>query len=162
MMLKTTFNPIITGLSFWLLAYGFTDTSDTSNEFIGVGSFLADSIEPDMGQLFASFTYRLSTMSTASNIVLGAMAERISFVAYFAYLTLITIAFAIPNYWVTSGFLHQVGTVDIAGCSFIHLSGGKYSVRGRIHFFPVNVSRYGRFDGDATVEASLRAIRLSP
>ena len=79
-----------------------------------------------MGQLFASYTYKLSTMSTASNVILGAMAERVTFVACFIYLTGITVVFAISSYWVLSpkGFLHKVGTVDIAGCSFIHLAGG--------------------------------------
>ena len=78
-----------------------------------------------MGQLFASYTYKLSTMSTASNVVLGAMGERINFIPYFIYLTVMAIVFAIPSYWVMSprGFLHKVGTVDIAGCSFIHLAG---------------------------------------
>ena len=97
-----------------------------SNEFVGLGNFLADSIEPNMGQLFASYTYKLSTMATASNVVLGGMAERISFIPYFIYLTVMAIAFAIPSFWVLSpnGFLHKVGAVDIAGCSFIHLAGG--------------------------------------
>ena len=144
MMLKTTFNPIICGICYWFLAYGFTDTTDISNEFIGVGSFLSDSIEPNMGQLFASYTYRLSTMLTASNIVLGAMAERISFLAYLVYLAMITVVFSIPNYWVTAprGFLHKVGTVDIAGCSFIHLAGGTAGLMATIMLKP----RAGRFE----------------
>lgn len=85
-----------------------------------------DSVDSNMGQLFASFTYKLSIMSTVTNIILGAMAERIDFIMYFIFATLISVAFSISNYWIQSpgGFLHYLGAVDIAGCSVIHLAGG--------------------------------------
>ncbi|KAJ6223431.1 hypothetical protein RDWZM_001976 [Blomia tropicalis] len=142
-MIMNMFNPIVSGLTYWFIAYGFTETSSSSNEFIGLSNFMTDSIEPNMGQLFASYTYKLSTMSTATNVVLGAMAERINFIPYLIYSVGITIAFSIPSYWVSSprGFLHKLGTVDVAGCSFIHLAGGTAGLVATILLKP----RIGRF-----------------
>lgn len=118
---------LVAGVTYWFIAYGLTEESEYSNEFIGAGSFLVDSVQPGMGQLFANFAYKLSIMSTATNIVMSAMAERVTFALYFGFAALISIAFALPNYWVQSpkGFLHSLGVVDIAGCSVIHLAGGK-------------------------------------
>lgn len=97
-----------------------------------------------MGQLFASYTFRLATMMTASNILLGSVAERIGFTPYLLYLTAMAVALAVPSYWVTSpvGFLHRLGVVDIAGCSFIHLAGGTAGLVATVMLG----ARSGRFD----------------
>ena len=102
-----------------------------------------DSLDPGMGQLFASFVYRISTMSIAGNVALGSMAERINFLPFFWYLIPITIVFALPNYWVLSpsGFLFKLGVVDIAGSSYIHIAGGVAGLVGTMFLKP----RKGRF-----------------
>jgi len=129
-ILKNCCDPLFSGIAFWLFGYGLSLTSDTNyvNPFFGWGEFLVDSTAPDMGQLFASYTYRLSLASTASTIVLGAMAERITFVAYCIFCFFITIMFSIPNYWIWSpnGFLRRLKAVDIAGCSTLHLVAGNH------------------------------------
>ncbi len=127
-MLKSCCDPLFSGLAFWIIGYGISFTSDPNytNPFFGLGQFLVDSMDPDMGQLFSSYVHRLSMASTAPTIVLGAMAERITFIAYCIFCFFITIMFAVPNYWIWSpnGFLRNLKAVDISGCSTIHLVGG--------------------------------------
>ena len=128
-ILKNCCDPLFSGLAFWTVGYGLSMTTneDYTNPFIGWGQFMVDSTQSNMGQLFASYTYRLSLASVATTIVLGAMAERITFIAYCFFSFFITIMFSIPSYWIwsTNGFLKQINAVDIAGCSTVHLSGGK-------------------------------------
>ena len=131
-VLKNCCDPLFTGIAFWSLGYGLSMTTDEdyTNPFIGWGEFMVDSTSVTMGQLFASYTYRLSLASIATTIVLGAMAERITFKAYSFFCFFITIMFSIPCYWIWSpnGFLRQMSAVDIAGCSTVHLVGGNYHI----------------------------------
>lgn len=128
MMMKNVVDPLFSGLAYWLIGYGLSLSNDASykNPFVGWGEFFVDSTAKDMGQLFASFTYRLSLAATTTTIVSGAMAERITFTAYCIFSFVITIIFSLPTYWIWSqnGFLRQYKAVDIAGCSTIHLVGG--------------------------------------
>src|SRR5882724_4296862 len=80
-ILKNCCDPLFSGLAFWTVGYGLSFTIDTDymNPFVGWGQFMVESSEPNMGQLYASYTYRLSLASIATTIVLGAMAERITF-----------------------------------------------------------------------------------
>ena len=127
-ILKNCCDPLFSGVAFWTVGYGLSMSTDHNytNPFIGWGQFIVDSTAVNMGQLFASYTYRLSLVSVATTIVLGGMAERITFIAYCFFSFFITIMFSIPIYWIwaPNGFLRQMNAVDIAGCSTIHLAGG--------------------------------------
>ncbi|XP_054156865.1 putative ammonium transporter 3 [Oppia nitens] len=155
-ILKNCCDPLFSGLAFWTIGYGLSLTADTAvadgtvshrNPFIGFGDFLVDSTQVDMGQLFATYAYRLSLISVATTIVLGAMTERITFLAYCLFSFLITIVFSVPSYWIWSpnGFLRQWLAVDVAGCSTVHLAGGMSGLIATLILKP----RLGRFSQNA-------------
>ena len=58
--------------------------------------------------------------------ILGAMAERTRLESYITFSLLGTLIFSIPAHWVwtETGWLNQLGHIDIAGAGPVHLIGG--------------------------------------
>ena len=76
---------------------------------------------------FSDFVFNLVFCATAATIVAGAMAERTKFGAYIIYsIVLCAVVYPIQAGWVwnESGWLAQMGYVDFAGSSAIHMVGG--------------------------------------
>lgn len=76
---------------------------------------------------FSSFVFNLVFCATAATIVSGAMAERTKFSAYCIYSAVISIlVYPIEAGWVWNpqGWLLNMGYVDFAGSSAIHMVGG--------------------------------------
>ena len=82
---------------------------------------------------FSSFVFNLVFCATAATIVSGAMAERTKFSAYCIYSAIISLAvYPIEAGWVWNpqGWLFQLGYIDFAGSSAIHMVGGVTSLIG--------------------------------
>ena len=76
---------------------------------------------------FSNFVFNLVFCATAATIVSGAVAERAKFSAYCLYCIVLTgIIYPIQAGWVwnDSGWLAQLGYIDFAGSSAIHMVGG--------------------------------------
>jgi Amt family ammonium transporter len=76
---------------------------------------------------FSSFVFNLVFCATAATIVSGAMAERTKFSAYCIYSAIISLAiYPIEAGWVWNpqGWLFNLGYIDFAGSSAIHMVGG--------------------------------------
>ena len=73
------------------------------------------------------------------------MAERIRLKPYIVVTFFMTIVHSVPAHWVwsTSGFLYQMGCLDAAGCSAVHLVGGIAGLTATMYLKP----RQGRFGG---------------
>ena len=71
---------MIGALSYWLFGYAFAYGSK-SNSFIGYANFAGEGLEGQWAGWFFQFVFA----ATAATIVSGAVAERCSFTAYFAY-----------------------------------------------------------------------------
>lgn len=81
---------------------------------------------------FANFVFNLVFCATAATIVSGAMAERTKFSAYCIYSAVISlIVYPIEAHWLWGdGWLADLGYVDFAGSSVIHMVGGITSFIG--------------------------------
>ena len=144
-MVKNAVDVIYGGLSYWLFGFAFSyGISERKNPFIGLGHFLTDADEREMGQVFSKYFFQLSFSTTATTIVSGAMAERTSLKAYTLYSFLNTLTYCAPAHWIwdEDGWLRKMGAVDIAGCGAVHLVGGVSGLVATLMLKP----RTGRFD----------------
>ena len=107
---------------------------------------------------FSSFVFNLVFCATAATIVSGAMAERTKFSAYCIYSAIISLAvYPIEAGWVWNpkGWLFNLGYIDFAGSSAIHMVGGITAFIGAAILGP----RIGKYVTDAkTGKKTSRAI----
>ncbi len=107
---------------------------------------------------FSSFVFNLVFCATAATIVSGAMAERTKFSAYCIYSAIISlVVYPIEAGWVWNpqGWLFNMGYIDFAGSSAIHMVGGITAFIGAAILGP----RIGKYVKDAkTGKKTSRAI----
>lgn len=107
---------------------------------------------------FSSFVFNLVFCATAATIVSGAMAERTRFSAYCIYSAVISLLiYPIEAGWVWNpqGWLFNLGYIDFAGSSAIHMVGGITSFIGAAILGP----RIGKYVTDTkTGKKTSRAI----
>lgn len=130
----------------WIGLHGFflsgLDTSPlTGDEYRGIFSSLSWAGIP----LNAKFFFQLAFAGAAATIVSGAVAERISFLAYFAFSWVLgALIYPVVGHWVWGGgFLSNWGFWDFAGSTVVHLVGGCAALLGSYTLGP----RQGRYDG---------------
>ena len=107
-MVKNAIDVLLGGLSFWLFGYAFSfGDSKLSNGFTGVGYFLTDATDDNMGEIYSTYIFQLSFATTATTIVSGAMAERTNLKAYMIYSFFNTFSYCFPCHWIwdQNGFL---------------------------------------------------------
>ena len=106
---------------------------------------------PNMGILtdfynvdWAGFVFNLVFCATAATIVSGAMAERTKFATYCIYSGIISaVVYPIEAHWVWGGgWLAEMGFLDFAGSTCIHMVGGLTALIGAWMLGP----RIGKFD----------------
>lgn len=144
-MVKNAVDVVYGGLSYWLFGFALSfGKGEQRNSFCGLGYFLTDADDGEMGHVFSKYFFQLSFATTATTIVSGAMAERTSLKAYTLYSFLNTLTYCIPAFWVwdDSGWLRKMGAVDVAGSGAVHLVGGVSGLVATIMLKP----RIGRFD----------------
>ncbi|MEO1593418.1 MAG: ammonium transporter [Cyanobacteria bacterium J06632_22] len=149
----------IVSLAFW--AVGFALMFGDGNGFIGLKGFFLSGLDtsPLTGDdylgvfsslswtgipLDAKFFFQLAFAGAAATIVSGAVAERISFFAYFAFSAILSaVIYPISGHWIWGGgFLSQWGFYDFAGSLVVHSVGGWAALTGAYLLGP----RQGRYD----------------
>jgi len=143
--MKNIVDLFIGAIAFWAVGYSLMYGNSISG-FVGKVNFFY--IDPnDMHNLFFQTVF----CATAATIISGAIAERAKFSTYviftFAFTTFI---YPIAGHWIwqTDGWLTQMGFVDFAGSTAVHVMGGfaalvyawilgaregKYSVDGKVN-----------------------------
>ena len=132
-MVKNVIDVVYGGLSYWLYGFAFSfGVGPGTNAFCGIGYFATD-VDAEQGNVYAEYFFQMSFATTATTIVSGAMAERTNLEAYTIFSFTNTISYCFPAHWVWGqyGFLGELGVIDIAGCSAVHLVGG---VSGKMFF----------------------------
>lgn len=91
-----------------------------------------------------NFVFNLVFCATTATIVSGAMAERTKFISYCVYSGVISaVIYPIEAHWVWGGgWLANLGFVDFAGSTAIHMVGGLSALIGAAMLGP----RIGKFD----------------
>ncbi|MCX5723845.1 MAG: ammonium transporter, partial [Nitrospirae bacterium] len=114
--------------------------------------FFSDVAQPS---LLAFFLFQLIFCGTATTIISGAVAERMSFPAYLAVSALIaSVIYPVIGHWVWAsggvvspdGFLKRYGFIDFAGATVVHSTGGWISLAAIVIVGP----RLGRFTSAGT------------
>ncbi|EDO34221.1 predicted protein, partial [Nematostella vectensis] len=144
-MVKNAVDVIYGGLSYWLFGFAFSfGEGEGTNAFCGVGYFLTDADEYEMGDVFAKYFFQLSFATTSTTIVSGAMAERVNLKAYTLFSFINTLSFSFPAHWIwaKTGWLKKMGAIDVAGCGPVHLVGGVSGLVATLMLKP----RTGRYD----------------
>jgi Amt family ammonium transporter len=144
----------IASLSYWLVGFGlmFGDgnavaglTGFLVSEHSGPFSALSSAAVP----LFSKFLFQAVFCAIAAAVVSGAMAERIRFQAFVAFVVLLSgVIYPIVGHWIWGGgFLAGLGFHDFAGSTAIHAVGGWAALAGVL----VLGARIGKYRKDGSV-----------
>ncbi|CAD6196143.1 unnamed protein product [Caenorhabditis auriculariae] len=133
-----------------MFGYGLTfGVGESGNPYIGLGDFFFDPERDDditldsRGISYTLFIFQMSFATTTSTIVSAGMAERIYLKSHCFVSFFITLVHSIAGHWVwhSRGIFRQMGVIDSAGCSAVHLVGGVSGLVATIYLRP----RRGRF-----------------
>lgn len=140
---------------FLFLGFGLMMAEDTVMGLVGIPNL-------DLFTNFAefnwsSFVFNLVFCATAATIVSGSMAERTKFNAYLIYSAVISaVIYPIEAGWIWNGggWLFNLGYVDFAGSSAIHMVGGLSAFIGAAIVGP----RIGKYTKDKNGKTLVNAI----
>jgi ammonium transporter len=152
--IKNFANFLIAASLFWLFGFGLMFGSDDGG-LIGTSLFAFDG---DGAFLAAFFVFQLGFIGTATTLMSGAVAERMSFRGYLVLATFVAaVAYPIFGHWAwgdpaligssggSDGWLRNLGFVDFAGSTAVHSVGGWVALAAIIILGP----RIGRFGAGA-------------
>ena len=143
---------------FILLGFGLLLGEDTLFGLVGIPNLDILGSFSDFNRC-AEFVFNLVFCATAATIVSGAMAERTKFLSYCIYSAIISaVVYPIEAHWIWGGgWLAQMGFVDFAGSTCIHMVGGLCALIGAKMVGP----RIGKFDKDGKPNAAPSAYSFS-
>ena len=136
---------------FWFIGFGLMFGGD-SPLVGGLDLFIRGDYSSSI-PTFAFVIFQTVFCATAATIVSGAMAERTKFKSYLAYsIAISAFIYPISGHWIWGGgWLAQLGFIDFAGSTAVHMVGGvaalvgakilgprigKYSKDGKAHAIP--------------------------
>lgn len=129
---------------FSLLGFGLMMSEDYVAGFIGIPNL---NMFTDWANFdWNNFVFQLVFCATAATIVSGAMAERTKFSTYCIYSAVISlVVYPIEAGWVWNGqgWLCQMGYIDFAGSSVIHMVGGVSALIGA-SMLGARIGKYGK------------------
>ncbi len=144
--MKNIVDLFVGAIAFWAVGYSLM-YGDSISGFVGRLSLFY--IEPsDMHNLFFQTVF----CATATTIISGAIAERAKFITYvlfaFAFTTFI---YPISGHWIwqTDGWLTQMGFIDFAGSTAVHVMGGFAA----LIYAAILGARHGKYNSDGSVNA---------
>jgi Amt family ammonium transporter len=147
-LLKNIVDFCLATLVFWTVGYGLMFGA-TQAGLIGSSMFLPDPQEPGA---VAFLVFQIMFCGTATTIISGACAERMSFMGYLVVTTLVSaVIYPVFGHWVwatdaqgsPAGWLAKLGFHDFAGAGVVHLIGGLCALAAILLIGP----RTGRFSG---------------
>ena len=140
---------------FWLVGFGimFAGSGPLIGGFAPFMSGDYSAILPEGVPLWVYAVFQTVFCATAATIVSGSMAERTKFSAYCCYSAAISlIVYPISGHWIWGGgWLAQLGFIDFAGSTAIHMVGGLTALIGAAMVGP----RIGKFSKDGKPRAIL-------
>jgi ammonium transporter, Amt family len=142
----------LAAIAFWAVGYGFM--FGEGNAIIGKTSFLVGekATAPVTNiPVFAFFFFQLAFAAAGCSIISGAVAERIKFLSFIVFGTLL-VAFIYPltGHWIWGGgWLGSLGFHDFAGSTAVHSVGGWAALMGILLLGP----RINKYREDGTPKA---------
>ncbi len=138
----------VSAIVFWLFGFAIMFGASAAGLF-GTSGFLFGNNVP--AYLMAFFLFQLVFAGTATTIVSGAVAERMSFLGYLVTTIVIaSVIYPVVGHWIwgglaagdATGWLAQRGFIDFAGSTVVHSVGGWVALAAII----ILGAREGRFD----------------
>lgn len=130
-LIKNVIDCVIGAIVYYLIGYGLA-FGDLNEEFAGDKYFAAEDFEDTLR--YDHWMFQFAFASTSATIVSGAVAERITLVAYMIYSALFnSFVYPIICGWVWGdGWLFHMDPpfIDFAGSGVVHLTGGFSSLVG--------------------------------
>ena len=122
-LIKNMLDALIGGVVYWACGWAFA-YGEGSSGFMGTSQFFFVGFD---GKDYPSWFFQFVFAATTATIVSGAIAERCTMVAYFAYSIILTgWVYPVVSHWAwdSDGWLNQNGYMDFAGSGVVHLTGG--------------------------------------
>ncbi len=154
----------VAAIMYWLIGYGLMYGSSAAGLF-GSSQFFFNPAEGHG----AWFLFQLMFCGAAATIVGGALAERTGFEAYLLISLLVgAVLYPVPGHWIwsgaaeqvsidgTQGWLVQLGFMDFAGGTAVHLLGGCLALCAVIVVGP-RLGRFAEKDGDGVEPPPINA-----
>lgn len=141
-IMKNMMDFCIGTVMFMFIGYSLMGIESQVGHFIGVPS----TIFTMEAESYSTFFFNLVFCATAATIVSGAMAERTRFSAYCVYSAVISlIIYPVEAGWVwgSDGWLLNLGFIDFAGSTVIHMVGGLCALIGAAILGP-RIGKYTR------------------
>ncbi|MBM6614977.1 ammonium transporter [Desemzia sp. RIT804] len=149
-IMKNLLDFVLGSLMYWIIGFGIMFGPSVAG-FMGAPDLFVqgnyDSTIP--GYVFLMFQTVFA--ATAATIVSGAMAERTKFSSYLIYTLIIsTVVYPISGHWIWGGgWLSNLGFVDFAGSTAVHMVGGVSALIGA----KILGARIGKYDKDGKARA---------
>ena len=143
--MKNLITPVIGSLVFFVIGFTLSFGDDVGGFIGNIFSFpLLNSITTlDIWSgtnvtSYAFFVFQVMFAATAATIVSGAVGERIKFSGYIIFTFIIVgTLYPIVAHWIWGGgWLSQIGMIDFAGSTVVHLVGGSAALAGAIVLGP--------------------------
>lgn len=126
---------------------GFT-MGETTYTFLGTSGWFLGGDSLYMGGIFTLFIFQMAFAATANTIATGTLAERWKFKAFVMAAILVPILiYPVFGHWVWGGgWLAEIGFIDFAGSTVVHMAGGVLALVGAKIVGP----RLGKFNPDGS------------
>lgn len=139
-------------VAFWALGYGLM--FGEGNPFVGLGSFFVGETANNPASnipVYAFFFFQAAFAAAGCSIISGAVAERIKFVSYLIFgSVLVAFIYPLGGHWVWGGgWLGEIGFHDFAGSTVVHSVGGWAALAGVLFLG----ARIGKYRPDGTPKA---------
>jgi len=138
----------IAAFVYWAVGYGFM--FGNGNSFMGLDSFFVNEktgAPVSNIPVLAFFFFQLAFAAAGCSIISGAVAERIKFLSFIIFGTvMVAVIYPVTGHWIWGGgFLAKLGFHDFAGSTAVHSVGGWCALTGILLLGP-RLYKY-RIDG---------------
>lgn len=149
-IMKNLMDFVLGSLMYWIIGFGIMFGPSIAG-LIGTPDLF---VQGDYNTTIPGYVFLMFQTvfaATAATIVSGAMAERTKFSAYLVYtLVISTIVYPISGHWIWGGgWLAQLGFVDFAGSTAVHMVGGVTALIGA----KMVGARIGKYDKEGKAKA---------
>jgi len=149
-IMKNLMDFVLGSLMYWIIGFGVMFGPSIAGLIGTPDLFVQGNYDTTIpGSVFLMFQTVFA--ATAATIVSGAMAERTKFSSYLIYTLIIsTVVYPISGHWIWGGgWLAQLGFVDFAGSTAVHMVGGVTALIGA----KLVGARIGKYDKDGKAKA---------
>ncbi|MEA4999971.1 MAG: ammonium transporter [Candidatus Limiplasma sp.] len=145
-IMKNLMDFAIGAVVYWFIGFSIMFGKDNGGLFGSIGLLLSGDllVLPANISKFTFVMFQTVFAATSATIVSGAMAERTKFISYCIYSAVISIlVYPVSGHWIWGGgWLAQLGFIDFAGSTAVHMVGGIAAFVGAMFLGP----RIGKYD----------------